>query len=465
MHCCRIAERAVDRHRHRRVGVSAVVCLAWVITVAVVGLTPAAAHAQRALTLADAIRHGLDSNEMYRHVRAEEERAQSRIKEVRSGILPDLRFESSYQRAFEIPTLVINGQSFALGSRHTANWGFMLEQSLWEGGRVLAAWAAARNYRRFTASNTRQAAIDLQAAIARAFFDALLAERLVEVAEQSLKVAEENFAVVDRKFAQGLVSEYDHLRAQVRVANLRPPLIGAENTRDLAVSRLQTLIGLRPGTPLSLAESQPDSSEWETLPLDQLIDHAARNRHDLVSAEYEVRILGNALSAARADYWPALKLRAGFNWQTFSDDFVFRPDDVSRNWSGTLTLSYPIFDGFRRSGSVGVARVDLKQARLRRDDLTQRVTLEIEQARNNFLESAERLDAQGETVAQAERGLDIANLRYESGVGTQLEVLGAQLDLTTARIQAEMARHDRLAARAEWRRAMGEPVLSAFEPE
>jgi outer membrane protein TolC len=71
------------------------------------------------------------------------------------------------------------------------------------------------------------------------------------------------------------------------------------------------------------------------------------------------------------------------------------------------------------------------------------------------------LEAQEETVGQAQRGLEIASVRYESGVGTQLEVLDAQLELTTARINAETARHDRLVARALWRRAMGEPVLNS----
>lgn len=437
--------------------------LAGVICLAIIAAPTASAQSQVSLTLKDAIVHGLDSNETYRQVLAEEERAGEKIKEARAGIFPEIRFESYYQRAFEIPTLVIGGQSFALGSRHSASWGLSMEQSLWEGGRVLAAWEAARNYRKLTSSNSQQAGVELQAAIAGAFYDALLAERLVGVAAGALDVAEENFAVVGRKFAQGLVSEYDHLRSQVRVSNLRPPLIAAENARDIALSRLRTIIGVPAGVDLTLVDSEPDSSSWEALPLDELVEQALRNRPDLASADHEVDILGNALSAAKADYWPALKLRADFNWQTYADEFKFRRDDVTRNWTGMLTLSYPLFDGFRRSGSVGVAKVDLKQARLRRDDLIKRVTLEIQQARNSFLEASQRLDAQRETVSQAERGLEIANVRYESGVGTQLEVLDAQLDLITARTQAETARHDRQVARAQWRRAMGEPVLTSVK--
>ncbi len=422
-------------------------------------LMPRVTLGQGPLSLSDAIRRGLETNERYRSVLAEKDRAQARIKQARSGILPDIRFDGSYIRAYEIPSAVFGGQRYQFGSRHTATWGVSLEQSLWEGGRVFAAWAAARNYRSMTGELGDQALLDLETDVAQAFFDAMLARRLVDVAEKSLKLAEENYTVVEKKFAQGLVSEYDQLRARVRVANLRPPLIQAQNTTAIADSRLRTLIGIDAGIPLELTDSEPDSSAWESAPLDQLVSQATHERHDVQASEYEVGILGNALQSARADYWPTLKLRGVLDWQALSDDFKYRPGNTSRSWQGMLMVSYPIFDGFRRSGSVGMAKVDLKQSQLRHQALLKGVTLEIERARNNFLEATQRLEAQKETVTQAEQGVQIADVRYESGVGTQLEVLDAQMELTTARIYRETARHDRLVARAEWRRAMGEPVL------
>jgi len=314
-----------------------------------------------------------------------------------------------------------------------------------------------------TEQMSSQARLDLETDVAQAFFDAILARRLVEVANQSLALATENAAVVDKKFAQGLVSEYDHLRAQVRVANLRPPLIQAKSNRQLADSRLRTLIGSEAGAELELLDSEPDSSIWESDSLDHLVAEAGKHRPDVQAAEYEVKILKNGVQSANADYWPTLKLRGSFVWQTQADRFKYRPADVSKSWQGMLMISYPLFDGFRRAGNVGLARVDLSQAQYRRQALLKGVSLEIEQARNSFLEATQRREAQKETVAQAERGLQVANVRYESGVGTQLEVLDAQLELSTARIYAQTARHDRLVARAQWRHAMGEPVLAVVE--
>ena len=61
------------------------------------------------------------------------------------------------------------------------------------------------------------------------------------------------------------------------------------------------------------------------------------------------------------------------------------------------------------------------------------VRLEVEQAYDQLVRAKKSLDIQKETIAQAEEGLKIANLRYEQGVGTQLEVLAAQSALTNAR--------------------------------
>lgn len=442
-----------------------------VLVCSLVAAMPIVASAQMSLSLQDAIKLGMQNNEQYRSVLKEEERARQRIKEARAGILPDLKFDASYTRVFELPTSVfsitdasgnVETSVLKFGTNYNASWGFSVEQSLWEGGKVFAAWSAARNYRSLTDASSRQANIDLQNRVAHAFLTASLARRLVTVAEQTLQVAEENLTVATHKYDQGLVSEYDHLRAQVRVANLRPSVIEARNQRQLADTQLRTLIGLEPGDSLILIESGPDSSDWENLSLDALVERADNQRPDLVASEHEVSILHDNLRAAKADYWPVLKLHGSIDWQVQTDDFGLPYDDRTRSYQAMLTISYPIFDGFRRSGTVGIAKVDLTQGKLRRMQLLKQVSLEIEQARNSFLDATERLRAQEETVGQAQRGLDIANLRYESGVGTQLEVMDAQLELTTARINAETARHDRLMARAAWRRAMGVPVVEGL---
>ncbi|MEW5701310.1 MAG: TolC family protein [Candidatus Zixiibacteriota bacterium] len=432
-------------------------------------LHPGSARAQTSLSLQDAIARGLAHNESYRIALSEKDRAEALIVSARAGVFPRIDLAGNYSRAIKRPELVITGEEngqpfetrFRIGTKHSTFGGITAEQTLFEGGGVLAAWQAARSYREMQSELSALARVNLEAEVARAFLGAILAQALADVAEQNVHQAEAHYEVVDQKFKAGLASEYDHLRAHVGVATSRPQLIQAQSALDLARTQLKNLIGIGESEELTLIESEPDSADWESEDLELLIRRADSTRPDLAALGHEVRTRARGLDVYRAERWPTLKLTGAFNWQWNTDQrYGLREGELSRSWSAGLNLSYSLFDGFRKRGMIQAARVDVKQAELRRAELARRIALEVESARNQFREATQRLEAQREVVGEAERGLSIANLRYESGVGTQLEVLDAQLALATARVLAETARHDRRVARVEWRRAMGEPVLA-----
>ena len=432
-------------------------------------LSPAAAAAQTPLSLRDAIARGLAHNEQYQIALAGVERAQGQIVTARAGVFPTIGMSGSYSRALKRPEIVISGldsagnsmeQRFQVGSKHTTIGGIAAQQTLFEGGGVLAAWKAAQSYRAMQLNLVAMARHTLESDVAESFFGTLLAQALADVASQTVRQAEAHYEVVDQKYKAGLVSEYDHLRAHVSVANARPQLIQADNDLRLAMMQLKNLIGLDADSSVALAESEPDSSAWESWELDALVQQAEGARPDLAATQDEIRSWTQGINVYKAQRWPQLTLDGSFGWQWATDErYGLRDKDMSRSWTVGLNLSYSLFDGFRRHGMIQTAQVDLKEAQLRRAELLRSVALQVESARSRFQEASERLEAQREAVAEAERGLAIANRRYESGVGTQLEVLDAQVALSTAQVFAETARHDRRVARVQWRRAMGESIV------
>ena len=99
------------------------------------------------------------------------------------------------------------------------------------------------------------------------------------------------------------------------------------------------------------------------------------------------------------------------------------------------------------------SKADYRQQRLAERDTRDKIVLEVEEAYDRLLQAKKALDAQGETIAQAEKGLSIANVRYESGVGTLLEVLSAQAALTQARNSQAQALYFFRDARAQLTKA------------
>jgi len=439
----------------------------WVLSFFLSVDSPVLGQDSLTLTLADALFRAAEHNEAFLITEEEQVRADAQVAQARAEVLPKLNFYSNYTRNFEIPEQFVEfggeTQRFKFGYEHSALWGFSASQSLFKGGQLFAAWAAARLYGKYVKTMRRAATLDLQQDVATAFYDAVLAAQYVEVARQTLQLATETRNVVKQKFDEGQASEYDLLRSNVQVANLLPEVTQAENGRELSLTNLRNLLGIDAGVPLSLRFSYPDSAAWETESLEDLISRARANSPGPRQAELEVRLREKAVTVARAEHFPSLELSGDYSVNAYREQFGYDHWQRTSAWRATLSLSIPIFEGLRISSGVKQAKVDLAQARLKERSINKLVALGVEKSRNDFVEAKQRLASQSETVFQAEEGYQIAQLRYQEGVGTQLEVTDALVALTTARLNQKEALRDYLVARVNLRRAVGEPVLKNID--
>jgi len=415
------------------------------------------------LTLEDALDLGEKYNEQYLIVEQEQGKADAEVTSARADALPHISFFGNYTRSFEIPeqfvTIGDQTERFKFGFEHGVTWGFSARQSLFKGGRMFAAVTAARLYSRYIEQLRRQARLDLQRDIAFAFYDAYLADRSVAVAQQALQLTIETRDVVQQRFDQGQSSEYDLLRANVQVANMQPEVTRAENARELSLTNVRVLLGIEAGRRVELQLTYPDSSSWESESLTSLIKRARDRRPEPLQAELEVKLRQKAVTVARADHYPNLDLTGDYVVSAYKEKLGFDHWQRTPSWQAGLSLTIPIFEGWRISSAVTQAKINLSQARLRERSVNKLVGLDVEKAYNDFSEARQRLTSQSRTVAQAEEGYEIAQLRYREGIGTQLEVTDALLALTTARLNENLALRDYLTARVQLRRAVGEPVL------
>src|SRR5207237_2454757 len=113
--------------------------------------------------------------------------------------------------------------------------------------------------------------------------------------------------------------------------------------------------------------------------------------------------------------------------------------DVSKGWLTTVTGSWPIWDSGMAWGKIEQQRALLSQQEITYDDDVRQVELEIQQAASNLLQNRELIQATEKNVEQAREAVRLAKDRLDAGAGTQLDVLNAQVQLTTAqstRLQA-----------------------------
>ncbi|MCB2229324.1 TolC family protein [bacterium] len=429
---------------------------ARLILVACLTALPSMLAAQTTLTAEEVRRRALEFNRHYLSAQEDVKIAQSEVIRARADAFPQLNFTGTYNRSFRVPSVffVVNGETTELqtGFKNAYGAQVALSQTLWQGGKVFTAIDIARRYKRYAEATAEQVRAEIVYQADLLFYGAILAESQLDVLSEALASNTANLEVTKQKFDQGLVSEYEVLRATVEKQNLLPQILSAQSNLRLARKQLKSFIGVDLTEPVELVDPETDTSLTGLPELQMLTDTAQVARPEIEQASELVGISSRGIKIAQAEYWPALEAVAAWDWQSASDDFTLSKNN-SNSWTAGLRLSFPIFDGFRRSGDVRERKAQFAQARLSLKQTKDDIALEVEDAYDRLRQAKQAVDIQGATIAAAKEGLKIAKLRYESGVGTQLEVLSAQTALTEARrLQAE-AIYSFRAARAGLKKA------------
>lgn len=401
------------------------------------------------INIDDAVAMALKNNQDYLIARSQLDKAEADIKKATAGALPTLDFGSTYTRNMKIPTMVFAGESFKIGTDNQLNIGLTFTQPIWVGGKVFAAIKIAKMYREYTQYMVDEVEGQISYGVRRAFLGAILTKDVVEVYRDALATAELNLDIVNKMYSQGVVSEYELLRAQVEVANLKPQLTQAQNSAVIALESLKQLIGVKLSDSLELQYAFDSTVVATPLSLDHLQELATAQRASLRQQERLTDITKKAIGVAKSGHSFNLIFQSQYGYSLQRDDESFRMfngSDWTPSWTATFALTMPIFDGFVTSAEIKKAKVDDRAARLSLDQLRQQIELEVRQAYYNYVESGDRLKAGLKTIEQAEEGLKIARLRYQNGVGTQLEILSAETALTQAKTNYVQATHDATAA-------------------
>ena len=418
------------------------------------------------MDLSTAINLALENNESYLIAKKEMERANSQIIEAAAGALPQITGGLTYLRNWRVPTGVfqfgdeIVTVKFGTDNSYTAD--LTLTQPLYSGGRTIAAIKIARLYKKLSREMVRGTRQDLKVEVYNTFYGVVLAREISRVSSQSLKFARENLDVVEKMFGQGMASEYDFLRARVEVANLQPTVTRSETDFEVATSALKNILGISTDEKLEL-EVEFDSSQFIVPPIEisGFEDELIQNRPEVRISLYTSEGRKKAISLYTAGYRPSLSFRTTLQYQTQFDAGNVFERRWDRSLSSMLEINIPIFDSWKTPSRVKQAKIDYSQSELQKEAIRKAMILDLEQSYGKYIEARENLSAQGNAVELARRGLEIANVRFENGVGIQLEVSDARLQLQLAEINKAMAFYDLAVGYAKLMRALGrdlEPI-------
>src|SRR5690606_1040657 len=119
-----------------------------------------------------------------------------------------------------------------------------------------------------------------------------------------------------------------------------------------------------------------------------------------------------AVRIARADYLPSVGAAGTFAYQAFPTGITPFDTEWRRDWTSAVQASVPIFNGFRTRGQVEQARAELRMAELERAQIREGLAVELEAALGEFDAARAQIEARRATVGEAERTLELAELRF-----------------------------------------------------
>jgi len=413
----------------------------------------------RPLSLPDALNLALQQNATLLEARSDLEASHGVVVQTRAVALPQLQASGLYRRTDRgaIETFPVPG----IQPLPDQNWnaGVQIVQSIYEGGKLVAALKAASATKQQALAQYQTAVADTLLSVRVAYYDVLLAAQQITVHEASVNLLQHELDDQQRRYQAGTVPHFNVLRAEVAVANERPALIQARNNYRIAKNNLSNLLGYNlprdiwEDIPLNLTDAL-DAAPYE-VDLPDAIQQALSRRSELVALRKTEELQQLNVVNARAGYKPRVQAFAGYTWN--NSQFI-DPNDIGYTlygWNVGGQVSWNIFDGMLTRGKVVQAKALYQKAKTDVVDTGRQIELEVRTAYSQFIEAREVLESQKTVQAEAEEALREADARAAAGTGTQLDVLDAQTSLTQARTTEIQALHDYDIARARLERAIG----------
>lgn len=380
-------------------------------------------------------------------------------RDLRVAVLNIEQARATYdvRRADQLPSVGLQAQASRapnIANVESTTYSVALGITSWEidfFGRVRSLGEVALNQYLATEEGRNAAQAALVASVANAYLALAADEELLALTRQTLATREESLRLTRLRFENGASSEVDFRQAQSLAESARVTLAQLQRQRALDLNALALLIGTPVPTDFAVgfttAQLQLPDLPAGT-PADVLVQ-----RPDVRQAENQLLAANANIGAARAAFFPRISLTAGIG--VASSELNNLVQGSSFGYNITPALLQPIFDAGRNQANLQVAQAARDIAIAQYERAIQSAFREVADALAGRATLGDQVQAQATVVEAESVRYRLANLRYEGGVASYLDLLDAQRSLFTAQQALVQARLLRLQNQVQLYRVLG----------
>lgn len=336
-----------------------------------------------------------------------------------------------------------------IGNNHSN--GLTASLPIFTGGKLSGTIKQAKANYQYNEVGVQRTYNEMRSTVTDGYFNMLQADNIQKLSAESVTRLEDHLKNVQAQYDVGVVAKVDVLRSQVELANAKQTLIQAENSYQVAEANMNKIVGLPMDTNLKLDNLLVYNAYDKNM--DDCLAYAAEHRPELMQAKYNVDAAKGALMVARSGHMPQVAASASQSWSDSN-----WPGDEKGNWGVGVNVSMNVFDTGVTLSKIHGAEADLKKAEETYRNTVDSVNLDV---RSNYLglrEAEKRISTTKLAVEQADEDYRIAQLRYMSGVGTNTDVLDAQVALTQAKTNYTKALYDYNTSKTALETSIGVPM-------
>jgi outer membrane protein TolC len=444
----------------------------FILFIVLIPVTPLLAQVQQSTPSGDqynftrqqAIDFALQHQSTLQNAKIDETIADQKVRELLSVALPQVNGSAELDDYVAKPVTILPaafGSFFGLPPGKTLAVSFLLQYQATAGvsasqilfdGTVLLGIKAAKTYAELSRKITRSSSIDVVANVTKAYYGVIINENNLSSLDSTITLLQKSLDDAKAMYAQGFVEKLDVDRLTVTLSNLQSQRQNLRSIVDLNYYLLKFQMGMPVNASLTLAGKIPDQFQEPAI---ETADYNKRIEYSILETAREL----DAFNVRRYNegYLPTLSAfgsLSAVNYQNEAD--LFNPKD---QWFPTglvgLRLNVPIFDGFRKDAQIQQAKMAMMQNQNDISNFKNLVDLQVKQSSIGYENSYKILISQKANLKLAEDVARVTKIKYEEGVGTNLEVTTAESDLITAQTNYFNALYNLAIAHVDLLRAKG----------
>jgi outer membrane protein len=423
------------------------------------------------LTLEESIQYALENNADAKNAQLETMAAKALITERRAQGLPQISANMDFTYNAIIPLVFFPSEgglippdpsnppaSDVIGVRFGVNYSSILavrvNQMIFDGS-YFVGLKAASTYKLMTEFDNEKSKIDVKESIKKSYFTVLVNEERRQIVEANLGRLDTLIKETQALFEAGFAEKIDVSRLKVQRNNLQTEMDKITTAEIVSVELLKLQMGLPLEYEIQLTESLRELNPQAEIA--ELLSYEGGRRVELDRLKTNIDLIGLDLKYNQSQYIPTIDFFGTYqrNAAAQTQGAIWEKDRwVTGSFIG-LSLSIPIFDGLTKSAKIQQNRVQIKQLENQKHFLEENIEIEKIQSRTNLQNSLKSLAVQGENRELAMEVFRMAKIKFDEGVGSNLEVVEANSALKEAESNYFAALYDALIAKVDLEKALG----------